>query len=123
MNFGVDVQVNWNSGAKKSLLEVGDKITYTVARITLDKTVNYIPFKSGKMRGTSTAGGVRGEGVYGSENNYYIGSFTTYARYVWNMDSGTHWSEPGTFGKWYETIWKQQKNSIMKQAIEENKLS
>jgi len=38
------------------------------------------------------------------------------------MGAGTNWSTPGTYGKWYEEVWKKQGKQITTQAIERNKL-
>jgi hypothetical protein len=112
-----NVKVNWYPGKKKEVLDASDKIMYSIARQTLDKSLVHIPFKSGKMRQTSMSAGVRG-----SNKNYYIGSYTNYAKYVWFMPSTTNWSEPGTFGKWYQKIYTRQKKNIVGIAIKENEL-
>lgn len=74
-----------------------DNVMYTIARITLDTTYQHIPLSNnknaGKLRQTSMDAGVRG-----SNGDYYIGSYTDYAKYVWDMGDGTKWSTPGTFG-------------------------
>ena len=93
-----DVKVNWYPGKKKEVLEASDKIMYSIARQTLDRTFPHIPMSRRKgvvhMRQTSMSAGVRG-----SDGNYYIGSYTDYAKYVWVMPRTTNWTEPGTFGK------------------------
>lgn len=121
MNFAVNTEVEWVPGAKEKLKDAPDNIVYTVARITLDKTYPHIPLSkkvnAGKLRQTSMAAGVRG-----SNGNYYIGSYTDYAKYVWDMGDGTNWSTPNTFGKWYEEVFKKNFNNIVKTAIERNEL-
>lgn len=116
-----DIKVNWYPGKKKEVLEASDKIMYTIARQTLDRTFPHIPMSRRKgvvhMRQTSMAAGVRG-----SNGDYYIGSYTNYAKYVWVMPKSTHWSEPNTFGKWYETNWKKKGKSIVENVIKENEL-
>lgn len=116
-----DVKVNWYPGKKKEVLEASDKIMYAIARQTLDRTFPHIPMSRRKgvvhMRQTSMAAGVRG-----SDGNYYIGSYTNYAKYVWVMPNNTNWTEPGTFGKWYQEIYTKQKKSIVGIAIKENEL-
>lgn len=102
------VKVNWYPGAQKQILKSCNMITYGIARQTLDLTYSHIPKDTGKMRQTSMSAGVRG-----SNGKYYIGSYTDYAMYVWLKPKGTHWSEPDTFGKWYEVIWKKSKTSII----------
>ena len=116
-----DVKVNWYPGKKKEVLEASDKIMYSIARQTLDRTFPHIPMSKRKgvvhMRQTSMSAGVRG-----SNGNYYIGSYTNYAKYVWVMPRNTNWTEPGTFGKWYQEIYTKQKKSIVGIAIKENEL-
>ena len=116
-----DVKVNWYPGKKKEVLEASDKIMYAIARQTLDRTFPHIPMSRRKgvvhMRQTSMAAGVRG-----SDGDYYIGSYTNYAKYVWVMPNNTNWTEPGTFGKWYQEIYTKQKKSIVGIAIKENEL-
>lgn len=113
----VSVSVKWEPEAKMALMSAPDKMMYAIARQTLDRSLVHIPFKSGKMRQTSMAAGIRG-----SNGNYYIGSYTDYAKYVWVMPNTTNWTEPGTFGKWYQEIYTKQKKSIVGIAIKENKL-
>lgn len=120
MNYSVSTSVKWYAGKKEEVKQVSDKIMYAVARITLDLSYTNIPLSNskgrGKLRQTSMSAGVRG-----SEGNYYIGSYTNYAKYVWNMKD-VNWSTPNTFGKWYEENWKRNRTNIMNQAIERNKL-
>lgn len=117
----VQTKVEWNSGARQELKEMPDRAVYTIARITLDTTYQHIPLSrnknAGKLRQTSMDAGVRG-----GNGNYYIGSYTDYAKYVWNMGDGTKWSTPGTFGKWYEEVFKQNYSKIVNTALERNKL-
>ena len=117
----VSVDAKWYSGKKNELLQYSDKVAYSVARQTLDFTYSHIPLSNminaGKLRQSSTSAGVRG-----SNKNYYIGSYTNYAKYVWNMGSNTNWSTPGTFGKWYATIWQRQGKNILANVLEREKL-
>lgn len=117
----VKVEAKWYGGKKKELLDLPNKVMYSVARQTLDLTYPHIPLatyvNAGKLRQSSISAGVRGD-----NGNYYIGSYTDYAKYVWKMGAGTNWSTPGTYGKWYEEVWKKQGKQITTQAIERNKL-
>ena len=113
----VSVSVKWEPGAKMALMSAPDKMMYAIARQTLDRSLVHIPFKSGKMRQTSMAAGIRG-----SNGNYYIGSYTDYAKYVWVMPRNTNWSEPGTFGKWYQETYKKFMKNIVSISIKENEL-
>lgn len=113
----MECKVIWNLKAKKELLEAPNKITYAVARQTLDRAYTTIPKDNGRMRRTSTAAGVRG-----TDGNYYIGSYTSYASKVWKMPSSTNWSEPGTNNKWYERTWKKYGKTIQQNVVERYKL-
>lgn len=122
MNFAnVTSKIEWEPGAQEKIKNMPDNVVYTIARITLDTTYQHIPLSNnknaGKLRQTSMDAGVRG-----SNGDYYIGSYTDYAKYVWNMGDGTKWSTPGTFGKWYEEVFKQNYSKIVNTALERNKL-
>ena len=118
VKLATSIDFNWTPGAQKKILNAGNVITYAVARQTLDRTFPHIPKLTGKMRKTSMAAGVRGQ-----NGNYYIGSYTNYAKYVWKMGANTKWSTPNTFGKWYDEVYRKQYNNINKQAVERNKLN
>lgn len=113
----IDAKFNWNNKAKKELEERPNLITYAIARQTLDLSFTHIPKDRGIMRQTSMSAGVRGE-----DGNYYIGSYTNYAKKVYNMPENTNWSEPDTFGKWYEKVWKKQGKNIAENVVERYKL-
>ena len=106
------VEVKWIPSAKKKVLEAPDKMLYGIAYETLHRTMPNIPKDTGYMRKTSLNGGVKG-----SSGDYYIGSYTNYAKYVWAKPKSTNWSEPNTFGKWYEEIWKKQGKSIVDSCV------
>ena len=118
-----DVVVKWAPGAQNKLLNVyPDNIVYQVARMTLDMAYTIIPLSkrknAGQLRRSSMAAGVRG-----SNKNYYIGSYTDYAKYVWVMpDESTHWSTPGTHSEWYKRYWNKSGQSVINTVLERNKL-
>ena len=112
VKLATSIDFNWTPGAQKKILNAGNVITYAIARQTLDITFPHIPKLTGKMRKTSMAAGVRGQ-----NGDYYIGSYTNYAKYVWVKPKRTNWSEPNTFGKWYEEIWKKQGKSIVDSCV------
>lgn len=112
VKLATSIDFNWTPGAQKKILNAGNVITYATARQTLDITFPHIPKLTGKMRKTSMAAGVRGQ-----NGDYYIGSYTNYAKYVWVKPKSTNWSEPNTFGKWYEEIWKKQGKSIVDSCV------
>ncbi len=111
----------WYSGAKNKILDIGAVITEDIAMETLNRTYSSIPLaktvNSGRLRLSSVSGGVRED-----SKGFYIGSYTSYAKYVWNMGENTNWSTPGTTGKWYQKVWKKEGNSILSSAIGRNKL-
>lgn len=111
------VKIKWYPGTQQKLLNAPNVITYTIARQTLDRTYPHIPKDTGKMRATSMSAGVRG-----SFGKYHIGSYTRYAKRVWFLPKTTNWSEPGSFGKWYQEIWKKQKKNIIASSVERNKM-
>lgn len=116
VKLSTNINFNWTPGAEKKILNVGNLITYAVARQILDRTLPHIPLsrRTGvvHMRQTSMSAGVRG-----TTGNYYIGSYTKYAKHVWVMPKSTNWTEPNTFGKWYEVIWKKQGKSITENCL------
>ena len=117
MKIKTNIDFSWNHGAQKKILNNGNLITYAVARQTLDKAFPFIPLKTDTMRKTSINAGVRG-----SNGDYYIGSYTSYAKYVWVMGDNTNWSTAGTNGEWYARVWRKQGKMIIQNAIERNKL-
>lgn len=112
----VSVTFKPNKKTENKLKNAPNKVTYEIARRTLDLTVPHIPMNTGKMRATSTSAGVRGK-----DGDYWIGSYTSYAIKVWYYKD-VHWTTPSTFGKWYEEIWRKHKSSIEKNVLERNKL-
>ena len=118
-----DVIVKWSPGAQNKLLNVyPDTIMYQIARMTLDMSYAMIPLSNrknaGQLRRSSMAAGVRG-----SNKNYYIGSYTDYAKYVWQMpNESTNWSTPGTASEWYKRYWNKSGKSVVNTVLERNKL-
>lgn len=118
-----EVVIKWSPGAQEKLLnQYPDKIMYQVASMVLDLSYTTIPLSNrkgrGKLRQTSKAAGVRG-----SDKEYYIGSYTDYAKYVWVMpNESTHWSTPGTNSEWYKRYWNKSGQSIISTVLERNKL-
>ena len=114
--MNVDVNFKWQPGAKNKIKQAPKKMLYDIAKITLDMSSQNIPLSnrknSGHLRISSANGGVRED-----NQGYYIGSYTNYAKYVWIKPKSTNWSEPNTFGKWYEEIWKKQGKSIVDSCV------
>lgn len=113
----VSVKLVPNTKTQAGLKVIPDRVMRQVARETLDRAYPIIPMSPpgaktrGQLRKTSMAGGVRG-----SNGNYYIGSYTSYASYVWNME-GVNWTTPGTDGKWYTRTLKRHGQTITQNAI------
>lgn len=107
----VSVKVVSNTKTQAGLKVIPDRVMYSVARQTLDMSYSLIPRRKGKLRTSSMSAGVRG-----SNGNYYIGSYTSYASYVWNME-GVNWTTPGTDGKWYARTIKRHGQTIINNAI------
>ena len=114
----VTFEVKWNDKTLNSLKRIPDEVLYNVARQTLDMSVNIIPKSvgkatSGNLRRTSLIGAVRG-----GNGDYYIGSYTNYAKRVWNMnDTTTNWSTPNTHSQWYARTLKNYGSVIINNAI------
>ena len=117
MKYKVDTKLIWNNKTRKEILQAPDKMLYSCARRLLDITIPNIPFNKGDTRRTSANAGVRGD-----DGDYYIGSYTDYAVYPYNMKEGTHWSEPGTYQQWYDRNWKEKGDVIIEQAVKEYEL-
>jgi hypothetical protein len=102
-------------GGQMMKFKVGDKIIFNQdCRLAF----SYIPKgKTGDLRKTSKAQGVRGQ-----HKNYYIGSYTRYAERVWKLPNNTNWTTPGTNGKWYEEYQKKNGKAILNSVVERNKL-
>lgn len=116
----MDIQVEFKPNLKveKGLKEIPDSVLYSIARQTLDMSVSSIPKSvgkatSGQLRRSSLDGAVRG-----SHQNYYIGSYTSYAAYVWKMnDSTTNWTTPNTHSQWYVRTLKKNGQTIINNAL------
>lgn len=121
MKYKVDTKLIWNNKTRKEILQAPNKMLYACARKLLDITIPNIPLSkrknSGHLRLSSVNAGVRGD-----NGDYYIGSYTDYAVYPYNMKEGTHWSEPGTYQQWYDRNWKEKGNVIIEQAVKEYEL-
>lgn len=117
MKYKVSAKLIWNNKTRKALEEAPDKMLYSCARRLLDVTIPNIPFDTGNTRKSSANAGVRNDGSV-----YYVGSYTDYAIYPYNMKEGTHWSEPGTYQQWYDRNWKDKGNTILEQAVKEYRI-
>lgn len=112
------VEFEPNKQTENTLLNLGDKVAYAVARMTLDYSINHVPMSRGK----NTSGQLRRStslyGVRGSNSNYSIGSATSYAKYVYNMNNATtNWTTPGTNSRWFHETFKKKNQVFLKNAI------
>lgn len=112
----VSVEFKWNPVVQKGLQKIPDDILYEIAKQTLDLSVPMIPMSKkighyGTLRRSSINGGVRG-----GKGDYYIGSYTKYAKHVWNMEN-VNWTTPGTNNKWYARTLKKHSATIINNAI------
>jgi hypothetical protein len=110
------ITVKWKPGAKDKLLDTPNKITYGIARMTLDLTLPTIPMKTGEMRKSSMSAGVRT-----IDGKYCIGSYTPYAKYTYVMDDAKR-TTPGTNSRWYAKIWESKKSTIIDTIVNKEKL-
>lgn len=112
----VSVEFKFNQKVLNGLNKIPGDILFEIAKQTLDLSVPMIPMSkivghSGTLRRSSISGGVRG-----SRNDYYIGSYTNYAKHVWNME-GVNWTTPGTNNKWFARTLKQHSATIINNAV------
>ena len=113
----MDVEVRFNKKTMQGLKRVPDDILFGIAKQTLDRSYTKIPMShiknhAGTLRRSSISGGVRG-----GNGDYYIGSYTKYAKYVWNMPDSTNWSTKGTNNKWYARTLKEHGRTIIDSSI------
>lgn len=113
------VEFKWNNKVKNGLKKIPNDVLYLIAKQTLDMSSPLIPMSkikghSGTLRRSGFSRGVRG-----GDGDYYIGSYTKYAKYVWNME-GVHWTTPGTNNKWYARTLKKHSKVIIDNAINQS---
>ena len=104
-----------NHLTEQKLEKIPLDVLFEAAKVTLDMTLskNYFPFDTGKLNETSAEKGVR----Y-CEGGCYIGSFTDYASYVWNLpQKPTHWTNDDTKAQWYAYTLKTHGKTILETAI------
>lgn len=109
----ITYEFKWNEKVYNGLKTIPDDILYSIARQTLDMSYPIIPKDTTKMARSSIAGGVRG-----SKGDFYIGSFTNYASYVWVMPQNTtHWTTNNTGNKWFARTLNKHGSTIIDTAI------
>ena len=108
----ISIEFKPNVKTQNGLKKIPDLVLYSIARQVLDMSYNTIPKDTGKLRSSSIGAGVRG-----GNGDYYIGSYTDYASYVWEMPQTTNWSEPGTNSQWYTRTIKEKGTVIVNDAV------
>lgn len=120
MNIKVKVEIPRNLPIKE-LDRYIDYTVYNMARITLDFTNSKkrFPYRHGDLSENAMAEGVVSEGG----KSYHLGaSGVDYAPIVWEYpQKGTHWTNPDTYAQWYMTEFKNEKELIVKTAVENAK--
>lgn len=114
-----NVVIKINDTTMKELEKMPDRITYAVARQTLDRigSTKITPYKTGKMEATMFSSGVRG-----SNGNYEIGNYINYAKYVYAMPQNVNWTNPLSKAQWFETFWKSSGKSVLENVVARYKL-
>lgn len=114
------VEFKPNKETERKLLGLPDKVLYKVARITLDFTNPHIPMSRGKRTSGQLRRSTMVYGVRGGNGDYTIGSVTSYAKYVYNMDDATtHWTTDKTYSHWFHRTFKEKQQLIIKNAIDQ----
>lgn len=119
MNIKVSVEIPRNLPIKE-LDRYIDYTVYNMARITLDYTNSKqrFPYLTGELNRASMAEGVVSEGG----KTYHLGaSGVDYAPDVWDYPQSTNWTNPNTYAQWYMTEFKNEKELIVKRAVENAK--
>lgn len=107
---------------EKKMKRIPNEVMFAVAKETLDMSIPHIPMSDTvNHAGTLRRSSGRGEsGVHPIDNGCYIGSFTDYASYVWNMDDmTTNWTTSDTHSQWYAWTLKQYGKVILENAVNE----
>lgn len=110
----ITYEFQWNTKVRLGLKKIPDDILYSVARQTLDLSYPIIPKDTTTMARSSMSNGVRG-----GNGDFYIGSFTDYASYVWKMEN-VHWTTPGTTNKWFARTLNKNGKTIIDNAINQS---
>lgn len=119
MNIKVEVEIPRNLPIKE-LNRYIDYTVYNMARITLDYTNSRqrFPYLTGELNRASMAEGVISEG----NRTYHLGATgVDYAVDVWEYPQSTNWTNPSTYAQWYMTEFKNEKELIVKTAVENAK--
>jgi hypothetical protein len=116
----VNVEFKPNVKTENALLSLSDRTMYKIARMTLDFTTPHIPMSRGKATSGQLRRSTLTYGVRGGNGDYTIGSITSYARYVYDMDAEkTNWTTDNTYSNWFHTTYKSKQAIIYRNAVEQ----
>lgn len=93
-----------------------DNVVYGIARKVLDltNTGRHFPYLSGDLNRASMSEGV----VKEAPGTYHLGARRTdYAEQVWEMGSGTHWTNDRTLPQWYISVYEKYNDIVLNSAI------
>ena len=114
-NIKVEVQILKDLPVDE-IEEYMDLTIYGVARATMDYTLsdNRFPYRTGNLQRSSMAHDPRKEKEY----TYCLDvpAEADYAKYVWNMEN-VNWTNLDTYSKWFETVYKEKKDIITQNAV------
>lgn len=101
----------------KELDRFTDLTVYNIARMTLDMTNSkeHFPYLTGSLNESSMS-----YGVVGSNKVYELGVDDTvdYASIVWKYPQDTHWNNSNTYAQWFITEFKNDKEVIVNQSVQ-----
>lgn len=115
-----DVKITFNKNVFQSLKDASDKTTYEIARKTLDMVGGsyVVARRSGDTEDSMFTGGLGYQGgVQKDAEGYFIGNYTPYAKYVYEMKN-VQWTRKTTQPRWFHFIWQQYGDMITKNCIE-----
>ena len=106
--------IHFNARTFDALANCNDRVTYAIARQTLDMVGHQkvVAYKSGDTEGTMYSNGVQED-----SQGYYIGNFTPYASRVYRMGEGTNWTRKTTRPQWFHSIWNEYGEMITENCI------
>lgn len=101
----------------KELDRFTDLTVYNIARMTLDMTNSkgHFPYLTGELNRSSMA-----YGVVGSNKVYELGveETTDYGSIVWKYPQNTNWTNPNTYAQWFITEFRNDKEVIVNQSVQ-----
>lgn len=116
----IEAELQLNPKVINGLKKIPDDVLFSIAVQTLDFSVPLTPMSNTKNHaGTLRRSSGKGKsGVKGGNGDFYIGSYTNYASYVWNM-TGVNWTTQGTGNKWFARALKEHQATIINNAVNE----